>query len=63
MKAFATEIIAICPKSGDLLKWCGCTVYAPSWEAAEQWLNNNGMGYCKVVGELVQHEEYVFNLN
>ena len=63
MKPYATEIKAICPKTGELLKWCGCIVYAHSWEEAEQWLQNNGMGYCKVIGELVEHEEYTINLN
>ncbi len=52
MKKFTTEIRAIDPLDGELKLWQGPNVESLNWEAAELYCQNNGLGYCKVVGEL-----------
>lgn len=53
MKKWVTEIKAIDPKTGELKKWCGPEVIGINVKDAENYCNNNGLGYCKVLGELV----------
>lgn len=53
MKKWATEIKAIDPKTGELKKWCGIEVPGINLEDAELYCQNNGLGYCKVIGELI----------
>jgi len=53
MKKWVTDIMAIDPKSGELKKWCGPEVPGISLKDAEFFCDNNGLGYCKVIGELI----------
>lgn len=53
VKVFATRIKAIDPTTGDLVTWHGDNVEALTEGMAQEWLNHNGKGYMKVVGELV----------
>ena len=53
MNTYTTEIQAICPLTGDLLKWAGPNVKGISFYDAQEYCNRNGLGYCKVVGLLV----------
>jgi hypothetical protein len=50
---FITEIQAIDPETGDLKTWAGPKIKAISYADAEAYCQNNGLGYCKVVGKLV----------
>lgn len=52
MKKWVTEIKALEAATGQMKKWCGPNVEAPTHELAQDWCDNN-MGYLKVVGELV----------
>lgn len=52
MKTWVTEIMALEAKTGEMKKWCGDEVQAPTYELAQQWCDNN-KGYLKVIGELV----------
>jgi len=54
---FTTEIQAIDPKDGTLKKWGGEVVKASNWEEAEQWCQEHGKGYLKVVGYFVEEIE------
>lgn len=53
MKLYVTEIKAIKPSTGELTTYGGPNVPGISFEDAQDYCENNGLGYCKVVGELV----------
>lgn len=53
MKLYLTEIKAICPKSGEIKKYCGPNIKAISPKLAQEFCDNNGLGYCEIIGELV----------
>lgn len=55
---FVTEIKALDPKTGELKTWAGPNVSGISFEHAQAFCDNNGMGYCKVVGRLVRIESF-----
>lgn len=52
MKKWCTEFMAPDALTGDMKKWCGPEVEAPTAELAQQWRYDNA-GHLKVVGELV----------
>jgi len=45
-----TTIRAVDPRTGELKEWAGPSVDAPTRRMANRWLQNNGFGYCSVVG-------------
>jgi hypothetical protein len=53
MKLWCTEIEAKDPFTGQLKKWCGPEVPGICHNDAERYCQDNGLGYCKVTGELV----------
>jgi hypothetical protein len=53
MKLWVTEIMATDPKTGELKKWCGPEVPGINLQTAEEYCQSNGLGYCKVIGELI----------
>lgn len=53
MKTFLTEIRAIDPLDGELKTFGGPDIISLSPKLAENYLQLNGLGYCKVIGELV----------
>lgn len=53
MNIYTTEIQAICPLTGDLLKWAGPNIKGISRYDAQEYCNRNGLGYCKISGLLV----------
>lgn len=53
MDLYVTEIKAICPKTGDLKVYCGPHVPGISFFNAQEYCQNNGLGYCRVIGILV----------
>ena len=54
MMRWATEILAIDPNSDrGIVKWEGPNIEAETHEEAERYCQENGLGYCKVLGELV----------
>lgn len=50
---WATEIKATDPKSGELKTWCGPNVPGITEQTAREYLDNHGLGYCDIIGELV----------
>lgn len=52
-KIWATELRAICAITGDLKTFSGPNVPGINWADANDYCQNNGLGYCFVVGELV----------
>lgn len=48
MAQFATTVHALDPESGSLLQWSGPVIEAENWTEAEQYVKENGLGYCKV---------------
>lgn len=52
MKKWATKIVAMDPGNGEFCEWVGPTIEAPSMELARGYCDKNGMGYCKIEGEL-----------
>ena len=53
MKFWGTEIEAINAQTGEIKKYCGPNVPGISQSDAENYCQTNGLGYCKVIGELV----------
>lgn len=54
---FTTTIKAIDPKTGELHTWQGPNIEGISFAHAQDWCNNNGLGYCKVDGLLQWTED------
>lgn len=52
MRYWATEIKAIDPTDGQWKTWGGPNVPGINQEDAERYCQQNGLGYCEVVGEL-----------
>ena len=50
---YTTIIKAIDPSTGELKKWIGPVIDSISIKHAQQYCNENGLGYCKVIGELI----------
>jgi hypothetical protein len=53
MKFWYTEIKAISPVDGALKVYCGPNVPGINEKTAQEYCENNGLGYCKVIGELI----------
>ncbi len=53
MKQYLTEIKAIDPVDGEIKTFAGPNVPGITFADAEVYCQNNGLGYCKVIGELV----------
>lgn len=50
---WCTEITAKCPKTNELTKYAGPHVPGITKSHAEWYCEQNGLGYCKVIGILV----------
>ena len=53
MKTFTTIIRAIDPESLTLKTYSGPNIQALNFQDAQDYCNINGLGYCKVDGELI----------
>lgn len=53
MKTYSTSIRAIDPLTGEMKTWAGPNVPGIAFFDAERYCQQNGLGYCKVDGELV----------
>jgi hypothetical protein len=53
IRLWVTEIKAIDPATGFMKKWCGPNVPGINYEDAEHYCQQNDLGYCAVLGELV----------
>ena len=53
MKRYSTQIKAINPQTQELVCWAGPNVVGVSVSDAQKRCNNNGLGYCEVIGELI----------
>ena len=54
MKKWTTEIQAIDPFDLELKTWMGPIIESPSLEDAERYCQENGLGYCKIIGEFIE---------
>jgi len=61
MKIFLTEIIAQHPKTKKWMVWVGPRVIEKDREAAQRYLQENNLGYCKIVGQLKETVIYQKN--
>ena len=52
-KWYITELRAICAACGELKTFIGPEVPGISFEDADNYCQTNGLGYCRVIGELV----------
>ena len=52
MNIYCTTIKAIKPSTGELVNWVGPNVPGISFKDAQDYCENNGLGYCKVDGLL-----------
>ena len=53
MKTYLTEIKAIDPIDGELKTFGGPNIISLTPKLAEEYLQLNGLGYCKIIGELI----------
>lgn len=53
MKQYATEITAIDPVDDEIKVFAGPNVPGITFADAEAYCQSNGLGYCKVIGELI----------
>lgn len=53
MKLWVTEIEAIDPETQEMKTWLGPYIKATSWENAQTYCKQNGLGYCRVTGQLI----------
>lgn len=53
MDMYITEIKAECPYTGQMKIWGGPNVPGINLQDAQNYCENNGLGYCKVIGKLV----------
>lgn len=54
MKKWATQVKAIDPTNPErgVISWCGPSIDAISIKDAEKYCQENGLGYCEILGEL-----------
>jgi hypothetical protein len=52
MRTWMTEFEAICAKTGELKTYGGPNLVRLTWEAAQEWCNENA-GHLVVVGQLL----------
>lgn len=57
MILWLTEIIAQCPKTKKVKKWAGPKVPGIDQKDAENFCQQNGLGYCKVIGKHIESEK------
>ena len=57
MKTFYTIIKAICPKSGETKTYEGLKIISTNVDEAQEYCDNNGLGYCRVIGEFITSNE------
>lgn len=50
---WVTEIHAIDPRDGEMKVWCGPDVPGINHDDAVNYCQQNGLGYCQVLGELM----------
>lgn len=53
MKIWLTQIEAIDPNDGELKIWAGPKVFGITLKFAELYAEQNGLGYCKIIGEFI----------
>ena len=54
MKLWLTEISAYDPATGQMKEWGGPNVPGINLVDAKRYCQMNGLGYCKVLGELIE---------
>lgn len=57
MRKFTTELRAIDPVDGKIKTWQGPHIDAISFDDAQQYCVNNGLGYLYVTGDLIAEVE------
>ncbi|MFZ2432493.1 MAG: hypothetical protein WAW57_15245 [Lutibacter sp.] len=58
MNLYVTKIIAIDPQTKILTEYCGPFIPGISFEDAENYCQTNGLGYCEVVGKLIETQSF-----
>lgn len=53
MNVYLTEVTSECPVTGELKTYRGPNAYGISFADAREYCDRNGMGYCRIVGEIV----------
>lgn len=54
IRIWATQILAYCPHSRALFHWQGPHVPGIDKADAERFCQENGLGYCRVVGQVIE---------
>lgn len=56
MRYFETLIKAVDPETNELLTWQGPHIPAYTEEEAKDYVQRNGLGYCKITGQWIVSE-------
>lgn len=57
MNTYITQIKAICPHTGEMKTYSGPEVPGICFQDAQHYCDTNGLGYCEVIGLLVEEIE------
>lgn len=60
MKRWVTEVTSIDPANIErgIVRWAGPEIEAETHQDAERYCHENGLGYCRVKGELIEEIPY-----
>jgi hypothetical protein len=61
MQVYTTKIRAISPIDGELKTYVGPNVPGISFQTAQDYCDNNGLGYCRVDGMLISEISFSDN--
>lgn len=59
MKTYLTEVLAVSKIDGRVASYAGPRIKANSHEDAEKYCEDNGLGYCKVLGLSIQDIDFM----
>ncbi len=63
MNIYITELQALSPITGELTLYEGVRICASSEKQAQNFLNDHGYGYCRVVGKLIDVDFYQYEFS
>ena len=59
MELFYTKVMSIDPKDSELKEWKGPNVPAISFSDARRYCQENGLGYCEVIGLIEREDDWL----
>lgn len=63
IKRWTTQIEAKDPRDNSMKIWSGPLAYGRNTEEATEYLQDNGLGYCRVIGEFIEEGIFTYQIN